>query len=311
MISPPRVGDRVLVGHFGGKKWVILCVFPAQGGSEQPPHDETDLSIIHRSGSSVRFNDRYPSTQTGLPTDTFDGISGHMTLVGNRVMFLSGDKFLAHGLMSDFDAQDVNIDLNDDVSGGHTYASVFDNTIEPSSGSDPYYAPWDSSLGDKKFLQPPALDEGYAVVHDGGGLIRIEKGTGNHSNMRLGARGVTIYAGQKYWNAGLKGETTHDSPAPDSDIEDDVIKILHHSGAYIKIDIDGSISIVTASGQNYVIEATDAGKIVLGSEGKQVIGHGDGTTSHTVINAFGFTTYEAPTGHAHTVNKSQDEVWIP
>lgn len=312
MIAPPRIGDRVLVAHFGGNKWVIMCVFPAHGGNEQPPHDEHDLSIIHRSGSSVRFNDGFPSAQTGLPAENFDGMSGHMTLVGNRVMFLSGEKFLPHGLMSDFEVQGVSIDLNDEDASGHAYASVFDNDSEPSASSDPYYEPWDSDLGTKKFLKPPALDEGYAVVHDGGGLIRIEKGTENHSNMRLGARGVTIFAGQKYWDAGLRGETTHDSPAPDSDIEDNVIKIVHHSGAYIKIDTDGSISIVTADGQDYVITATGAaGEIVLGSKGVKVVGDGDSTTNHVVINAFGFSTYDSPTGHTHTVNASQDEVWIP
>jgi hypothetical protein len=266
VIAPPRIGDRVMVGHFGGGKWVVMGAFPAHGGNEQPPHDDCDLSFIHRSGSSVRFNDGYPSAQTGLPTGNFDGVTGHMTL--------------------------------DDV--------------EPSSSPDPYYDNWDSELGTKKFLSPPKLSEGYAVVHEGGGLIRIEKGTDNHSNMRLGARGVTIYAGKKYWNAGLQGDTTHDSPAPDTTMEDDVIKIVHHSGAYIKIDCDGAISIVTADGQDYVITATGAtGEIVLGSKGVKAVGDGDTTTIHVVVNAFGISTYESPTGHSHTVNASQDEVWIP
>ena len=312
VVAPPMIGDRVLVGHFGGDKWIIMQVFPAHGGNEQPPHDEHDLSFIHRSGSSVRFNDGYPSTQSGLPDGTFDGISGHMTLVGNRVMFLSGDKFLPHGLMSDFEVQGVNADLNDGTTGGHSYASIFDNTSEPSASSDPYYAPWDGSIGDKKFLQPPEISEGYAVVHEGGGLIQIQKGATNHSNMRFGARGVTICAGQKYWNAGLQGDTTHDSPAPDSTVEDDVIKILHHTGAYIEIDANGAISIVTADGQDYVITATGvAGEIVLGSKGVKVVGDGDGTSTHIVVNAFGMTTYEAATGHTHVVNASQDEVYIP
>lgn len=311
MIAPPRIGDRVMVGHFGGGKWVVMGTFPAHGGNEQPPHDNCDLSFIHRSGSSIRFNDGYPSTQTGLPTGNFDGVTGHMTLVGNRVMFLSGSKFLPHGLLSDFEVHGLKLDTGDE-SDGYVYPNIFDNELEPSSSSDPYYDNWDSDLGTKKFLRPPNLSEGYAVVHDGGGLIRIEKGTDNHSNMRLGARGVTIYAGKKYWNAGLYGDTTHVSPAPDSTMEDDVIKIIHHTGAYIKIDADGAISIVTADGQDYVITATGAaGEIVLGSKGVKVVGDGDTTTIHVVVNAFGASTYEAPTGHSHTVNASQDEVWIP
>jgi hypothetical protein len=91
-----------------------------------------------------------------------------------------------------------------------------------------------------------------------------------------------------------------------------VIKILHHSGAYIKIDANGGISIVTADGQDYTITATGiAGEIIFGSKGKKVVGNGDSTNTHVVVNAFGISTYEAPTGHTHTVASSQDEVWIP
>lgn len=319
MISPPRIGDRALVGYFGGNKWVIMCVFPAHGGNEQPPHDDCDLSMIHRSGSSIRFNDGYPSSQTELPGETFDGISGHMTQVGNRVMFLSGEKFLPHGLMSDFESQGVNLDLNDGTADGHSYANVFDNTLEPSSSSDPYYDPWDASIGSKKFLQPPELTEGYAVIHDGGGMIRIERGTGNHSNMRFGARGVTIYAGQKYWNAGLQDLTSHTSPAPTSDIEDDVFKIVHHSGAYIKIDANGKISIVTADGQSYEIVGTGAGTVNLGAGATHnVISDNDNTDAHILTDKL----FQLPVtdmgvdptgliGHKHALVAGQSEVKVP
>ena len=315
-ISPPRIGDRVLVAHFGGDKWVVLAIFPAQGGNEQPPHDDVDLSIIHRSGSSVRMNDRYPSSQTGLPVGDFDGISGHLSLVGNRVMFLSGNMFLPHGLLSDFEARNVNIDLNDDDVDGHSYASVFDNASEPNATSNPYYEPWDGSLGAKKFLQPPVVDEGYVLVHDGGGMIRIQKGTENHSNMRLGARGVTIFVGQKYWNAGLKDETSHDSPAPVSTIEDDVFKIVHHSGAYIKIDANGKINIVTADGQDYEIAGTGAGSVLLGSGAtNNVIAENVDTDTTTLIDSiFQLPCRDATTqlpAHKHGLTAGQSEVKVP
>lgn len=311
LVAPPRRGDVVLVMQVGDENWLVLGSIPARGGNEQPPHHECDLSFIHRSGSSIRFNDHYPSSMTDLPTDDYDGITGHMTLVGNRVMWLSGSKWLSHGLLADFEAHSINIELNDGEEDGHTYANKFDNSEEPSSSSDPYYTPWADSLGDNKFLKPPEITDGFALIHEGGGLFRISTGGDNHSHMKVGARGVTIYAGQKYWNAGLMDESTHDSPALDSTVEDDVIKILHHSGAYIKIDTAGVISIVTADGENYVITGTGAGKIILGSEGKQVIGHGDSTSSHIVMNAFGMPCYGDETGHDHTVVKSQDEVWIP
>lgn len=312
-ISTPRIGDRVLVAFFGGSKWIVMGVFPAHGGNEQPPHDEHDLSIIHRSGSSIRFNDKYPSSQTGLPTGNFDGISGHMSLVGNRVMFLSGDKFLAHGLLGDFESKDVSIDLNDGSS-GHSYDSIFDNASAPSSSSDPYYAPWDGSLGSKKFLRPPEITEGYAVVHEGGGLIRIESGVDNHSNMRFGARGVTIFAGQKYWNAGLRDETTHDSPAPDSTIEDNVLKLLSQSGAYIRIE--GKISIVTADGEDYEIVATGGGFVLLGEgASNSVIGEDVDTDGTTLID----TIFQLPCrdvvtqlpSHTHGLTANQSEVKVP
>lgn len=314
LVAPPRRGDVVLVMQIGDENWLVLGAIPARGGNERPPHHECDLSFIHRSGSSIRFNDHYPSSMTGLPADDYDGITGHMTLVGNRVMWLSGSKWLSHGLLADHEAHSINIELNEEQEGEtktiHTYASTFDNSEEPSSSSDPYYVPWTDDLGSSKFLKPPEITDGFALIHEGGGLFRISTGGDNHSHMKVGARGVTIYAGQKYWNAGLMDETTHDSPALDSTVEDDVIKILHHSGAYIKIDANGKISIVTADGQDYVITATGAeGEVVLGSKGKQAIGHGDSTTTHTVLTIFGAPSPDSP--HSHTVSKSQDEVWIP
>ena len=307
LVAPPRRGDVVLVMQIGDDNFLVLGAIPARGGNEQPPFNECDMSLIHRSGSSIRFNDHYPSSMTGLPTGEYDGITGHMTLVGNRVMWLSGSKWLSHGLLADFEAHSINIELNEEQEGEevttHTYASVFDNSEEPSSSSDPYYTPWADDLGDDKFLKPPEITDGFALIHEGGGLFRISTGGDNHSHMKVGARGVTIYAGRKYWNAGLMDESTHDSPAEDSTVEDDVIKILHHSGAYIKIDAAGVISIVTASGENYIITATGGGTIRLGTTGgRQVCADGDGTTM--AVTLFGYT-------HDHTIKKGQDEVYVP
>ena len=317
LVAPPRRGDVVLAMQIGDENWLVLGAIPARGGNEQPAHHECDLSFIHRSGASIRFNDHYPSSMTDLPTDDYDGITGHVTLVGNRVMWLSGSKWLSHGLLADHEAHSINIELNEEQEEGkekviHTYADVFDNSEEPSSSEDPYYAPWADDLGDDKFLKPPEIIEGFAIIHEGGGLFRFSTGGDNHSHMKVGARGVTIYAGQKYWNAGLMDESTHDSPALDSTVEDDVIKILHHSGAYIKIDANGKISIVTANGQNYEIIGTGGGTVLLGeSADRQVIGHGDPTDYHVVMNAFGIPSYGDATGHKQLVEKSQDEVWIP
>jgi hypothetical protein len=71
-IAPPRRGDKVVAAFLGHNRWVVLSAYPAVGGNEQPPHTEANLSFIHRSGSSIRFNDQYPSSMTGLPTGDFD-----------------------------------------------------------------------------------------------------------------------------------------------------------------------------------------------------------------------------------------------
>lgn len=296
-VAPPRRGDKVIAMNFGDGRWVVLGARPTTVAA-QPPHSIADLSFVHRSGSSIRFNDRFPSSMSDPwgSVDDFENLSGHLTSVGNRMMWLGGTRFLPHGLMSDYEKHQIQIDIREVVAGEteitkYDYSQIFDNTDSPALAT--YYEPWTTTMGTKKFLRPPSIDEGMIMLHHGGGMIKISDSTaGNMSHLKMGARGVTIYVGEEYWNAGLRDETTHVSGV-DSTVEDDVIKIVHPSGVIFRIDA--------------------AGVITVGTKTKQAIGHGDLVTKHPTVNLFGALCYDqaAGPGHEHTSIKSQDEVWIP
>ncbi len=302
-ITPPRVGDKALVVYC--RKYFVIGVYPASGGNEPPSYTADDLSIIHRSGASIRLNDKHPGVTAPTP-DEYNGITGAMSTVANRAIHLVGSKFLPYGLMAHHASQDVKIDINDE-SDGYAYTDIFDDA-EPSSTT---YQPWDASASGKKFVGPPSSDlsgndvgsDEFYLLHQGGGLLKMAPLNTHYTGTKIAADGMTIAVGTEYWDAGIQNnDTGHSGSAPDSTVLTNVLAFIHGTGASIKIDANGALSLVSADGQDYSITATGTGVVILGSKGKQAIGHGDGTSTDTGL--FGYT-------HSHTVSKSQDEVWIP
>lgn len=333
--SPPRRGDKVLALCCGPNRWFIVGSLPFQG-NEHTISDQNDMSFIHRSGASIRMNDRYPGVTGG--TGEFDGITGNMSLVGNRTMMLIGSKFLPFGLLGNHAFHStIKFDLNDGTTSD--YATRFDNG-DPNSVN--YYEPWDSNATSKLFMSPPdnVLANQFFMLHQGGGVMKIfeQPLAINYSGLKIAMGGITISAGTKYWGAGMKdqddcsSEGVADATKTTNPVSG-TIRIQQENGAYIELGANGQVTIVTGNGQDYTIDVDDNGDLILRTEGTgdvildaagsgvvklggsgavtNVVKHGDSTSAHVVINAFGISTYEATTGHTHTVNASQTEVKVP
>jgi len=311
MITPPRRGDKVIVGWFGPDRYFVMGVYPAPGGSELPSYTSDDLSYIHRSGASIRFNDKYPGVTAPVP-DEYDGITGAMSIVANRAIHLVGSKFLPFGLMAEHASQDIKIDLNEPESDGYAYTSIFDDAVPSST----YYQPWDTSATGKKFVGPPneafpstATNVGsdtFYLLHQGGGVFKMVPVNTDYTGIKMAADGMTIAVGTEYWDAGLRNKDTgHTSPAPDSTIVSGELNIVHESGAKVRIDTTGNVYIDT-NGQ--ILYLGDSG----GSP-QNVVKHGDSTSAHITVNMLGMICYDQTVtpGHTHTVVASQTEVKIP
>jgi len=288
MVTPPRRGDRVIALHAGPQKWYVMGAVGATGGNEPVISEQDEQSIIHRSGASIRLNDHYPGVTGG--TGNFDGITGNMSIIANRNIMLAGNKWLPHGLLAAHDSTGINIDLNDEDDSGYSYASLFDNA-DP--GSTAYYEPWDSittpPLDSKKFLKPPdSIPENtFYLLHQGGGVIKIEDLDTDYSGIKIAAGGMTIAIGEGFWDAGLQNvddHTSHHADAPNSAAVKDTLKFIHPTGAYFEIDANGKITITTADGQDFVLSSTGSGDFVIEAPGGGKVLLGGASASHNVIS---------------------------
>lgn len=285
-IAPPKRGDRVLVMR-QGRSWIVMGSLPAIGGNEPPISHIDDLSFIHRSGSSLRFNDQYPGVTGG--SDEFDGITGSTTLVAQRAMVLAGGRFLPFGLLAEHASQtDVKIDINDGHEDGYAYSALFDNS-EPTPGT--YYDPWADTIGSKKFLSPPDSVPANTLffLHQGGGLLKMDPLDTDYTGSKITAGGFTISVGKKYWAAGLKDQNDCSgegvvAATKDTDPIDGVIRIQNEVGAYIEWTAAGGITIATADGQTFTVTSTGAGDLVVEAPGDGKVRLGGSGAAHNVIS---------------------------
>jgi len=288
-VAPPKRGDRVLVMR-QGRSWFVLGSLPATGGNEPPISHVDDLSFIHRSGSSLRFNDQYPGVTGGF--DEFDGITGSTTLVAQRAMVLAGGRFLPFGLLAEHASQtDVKIDINDGKEDGYDYSGVsgiFDNA-EPTTGY--YYDPWAGTIGSKKFLSPPDTVGANTLffLHQGAGLLKMAPLDTDYTGTKLTAGGFTISVGKKYWAAGLKDQNDCSgedvvAATKDTDPVDGVIRIQNEVGAYIEWTAVGGITIATANGQTFTVTSTGTGNLVVEAPGAGNVLLGGSGAAHNVIS---------------------------
>ena len=301
MWAPPRRGDKVLALYCGPNRWFIVGSVPVQG-NEHIIADEHSMDTVHRSGASIRLNDRYPGVTAG--TEEHDGITGNMSLVGNRTMMLIGSKFLPFGLLANHAFHStVKMDLNDDPPTTPDYATKFDNG-DPDSVT--YYEPWATTADSAPFMSPPdsVLADQFFMLHQGGGLIKMypQPTDTNYTGFKIAIGGWTISVGTEYWDAGLQNLDTSTNAHADTQATAPVVGqvlIQNAAGAYIKMDASGNI------------EIDSKGSIKLGkTASNNVISDADTTDQHIVTNAFGIPTYEAPSGHNHGIVAGQSEVKV-
>jgi hypothetical protein len=264
-VAPPKRGDRVLVMR-QGRSWIVIGSLPATGGNEPPISHVDDLSYIHRSGSSLRFNDQYP------------GVTG-----------VAGGRFLPFGLLAEHASQtDVKIDINDGTEGGYAYSALFDNS-EPTPGT--YYDPWADTIGSKKFLSPPDSVPANTLffLHQGGGLLKMAPLDTDYTGAKFTAGGFTVSVGKKYWAAGLKDQNDCSgegvvAATKDTDPIDGVIRIQNEVGAYIEWTAAGGITIATADGQTFTVTSTGAGDLVVEAPGAGNVLLGGSGAAYNVIS---------------------------
>lgn len=307
MIAPPRRGDKAVVIH-GPDEYFVLGIYPAPGGNEPPSYTPDDLSLIHRSGASIRLNDKHPGVTTPAE-DEYSGITGAMSTVANRAIHLIGSKFLPYGLMAEHASQSAKIDINDE-SDGYAYADIFDDA-EPSST---YYQPWATDAIGKKFLGPPHADLGgtevgsdeFYLLHQGGGVMKMypQPSDTEYTGFKIAVGGWTISVGKEYWDAGIQNVDSsgdaHVDTRSTAPVEGQIL-LQNSAGASIKIDPSGDI----------IIDSQGAIKLGGASASNNVLSSADTTDKHIVTNAFGIPTYEAPIGHDHDITAGQSEVKVP
>jgi len=309
MIAPPRVGDKVLVVNCGPRRYFVIGVYPLSGGNEPPSYTSDDLSFIHRSGASIRFNDKYPGVTAPVP-DEYDGITGAMSMVANRAIHLVGSKFLPFGLMAEHASQDIKIDINDE-SDGYDYTGIFADDVPGSA----YYQPWDTSATGKKFVGPPnaalpntTTDVGsdtFYLLHQGGGVFKLypQPADTDYSGMKIAVGGWTISVGKEYWDAGLQNKDTSSSAHADTQgtapVEGQIL-MQNSAGASIKVAANGDV----------IIDSQGSIKLGGDSAASNVLSDADETSVVVGLNLVNAPLWSHTAGHKHSIVAKQSEVKV-
>jgi hypothetical protein len=338
----PRIGDTVfMIGMARGEEpmatefFVLGTVYTADV-NKPPLADSEDLMMVHRSGASLRLNDTYGGG--GVVTADEDeegplrGLTGNLTLIGNRLMVLSGSKYLPHGLLAKYgDPRErfssVAIDIFDGSTGGHLYSEVFDNDPAENTFYDPFV---DETMSGKVFLRPPSADDDIIpltdntmlIAHHGGGVFRIDDHNAEegYSRMTMSAASMTTLIGKDFRPLGLMG----DSSAPNSDTSGidenaDEYAVYQIAGARFRINAYGDVDVFAAPGRDIIINSSDGnGKVYLGEGIKEVIRHDDSTTTNKAYESpglhispfFGIPHAHVHEGHAHKSVKSQETTYV-
>lgn len=352
----PRVGDMVFViGYKYGQNtssrtfYYVFGVMGSTGASHPPPVDNEDMQIVHRSGASIRLNDTYAGggtiTTTGGQTGVSDikGVTGNLTMVGNRTMLLAGKKYLPHGLLSKYGDprshfSQLKIQTYSTAVTDAAYTSLFANTED-----DTYYDPiTESTIGSgNKFLSPPSTDDSIIPLTDntlllsqhGGGAFRIDDHNtdADYSRMTLTSASLSIMVGQEYQELGRAGKSTNltvdgigEGEWGDVGTGLDTIEIQHKAGTRITVDENGQVYIYTADPNAKVIIDTkeDSATIDIGMANKPAVKEGDetytgsatgqdlGMGSTNTIGNLGIPVPHLHGGHTHDAKATQEKVYI-
>lgn len=352
----PRVGDTVfLIGMARGVEdiatefFVLGSVYSADV-NVPPLADQEDFQLIHRSGSSIRLNDTYVGGGSVSATSEGEGmtkgLTGNLTLVGNRLMVLSGSKYLPHGLLAKYgDPRErfgrAKIDTFDGSAGGHSYSDVFSNDAAESTFFDPFA---DTTMSGKVFLSPPSTTDGLIPLTDntmliaqhGGGVFRIDDHNDSvgYSRMTIGATSMSMFVGENYRQLGLEGKSTNfegkaagigggESGYGPVGTGSNTFELQHKSGTRITIDEDGAIYITTQDPNAKIMidTAEDGATIDIGLATKAAVKDYDETTNDeaqaalsgppgTHLGTLGIPHGHAHKGHTHNVVATQEKVYI-
>jgi hypothetical protein len=352
----PRIGDTVfLIGMARGSEdiatefFVLGSVYSADV-NVPPLADQEDLQLIHRSGSSIRLNDTYVGggavSASSEGEGMIKGLTGNLTLTGNRLMMLSGSKYLPHGLLAKYgDPRErfgkAKIDTFDGSVGGNAYSDVFSNNAAEDTFFDPFV---DTTMSGKVFLSPPSTDDSIIPLTDntmliaqhGGGVFRIDdhNSSTGYSRMSMSATSMSLFVGEEYRQLGLGGISTgFDSPAAGIGEGEagygpvgtgsNTFELQHKSGTRITIDEDGAIYITTQDpNANIMIDtADDAATIDMGLANKAAVKDYDETTNDqaqaalsgppgTHLGFLGIPHGHAHKGHTHNIVATQEKVFI-
>jgi len=302
----PRVGDKVFVIGTASDDFdssassAYLYVFGSVFGMNlhRPPlTDADDVQTLHRSGASIRFNDTYAGGGSigtdGIESDgSMKGLTGNVTITGNRTMILSGSKYLPHGLLSKYGDPrkpfvDSKIDALDSINDNTpntvaTYVSLFSNVEDHDKFHDPFVE--EQLASGSSFLSPPSIDDSIIPL------------TNN-----------TLLMGKDYQGVGLAGNSTSPNGHDDAsgiDEETDEFAIYQIQGARFKVYAIGDVEVWAAPGRNITIKSADGeGKVYLGEGTDAVFRNGDETTtdkdSSTHIGMFGNPIQHTHHGHSH------------
>ncbi|RLG44709.1 MAG: hypothetical protein DRN81_03865 [Thermoproteota archaeon] len=356
MYSMPRVGDVVFAMGFKFSTsnsalthYYVLGVMSSTSTTQPPPVDKEDFQIVHRSGASIRFNDTFSGggtiTTTGGSSglEAMGGLTGNLTMVGNRTMMLAGRKYLPHGLLAKFGDprepfRSLNIPTYSEAVTDGTYESLFANGTDQT-----YYDPIteEKMTSGEKFLSPPSTtdniiplsDNSLLLAQQGGGVLRIDdhNASDEYSRMTMSAASMSIMVGQEYQELGRAGKST--GLAVDGIGEGsegavgtglDTFEIQHKSGTRITIDDNGAVNIYTEDPNATVIINTkeDSATIEIGEGINEVIRHGDktykknavganvGFGSNMTIDSLGNPVPHYHDGHYHVAKSTQSKVLV-
>lgn len=336
----PRIGDSVLIiglsvgeGSIPTDFFVLGSIFSSVV-NRPPLTDKEDLQMVHRSGASIRLNDTFEGggaiTDASAP-EHMGGLTGNLSMVGNRVMMMAGEQYLMHGLVAKYgdpDEDETKMDLNDSTE-GYTYDDVFSTDTDQSM-----FSPFsDTLLGTKKFLRPPLTTDSIIPLTDntlllaqhGGGVIRLDDHSASSGFTRLtaSAASMSFMVGEDYKKVGLGGDSTATDNGEAISSESGVMEFNHESGTYVKINPDGSMEIRLAAGKDLTINDPDGGSqsVKLGEAAQPVVRNNDDTTTVKAEPAlmgppgmmFGNLGVPMPhqhKGHSHKTVNSQDETYV-
>lgn len=313
----PRIGDTVFIIGMSTDTFETATQYFALGsvfrsGASRPPlTDKEDLQIVHRSGASIRLNDTYVGggsiTTEGTESDDYmSGLTGNLTLTGNRTIMLTGTRYLAHGLMAKYGDprerfSNAGIETFQGIDGGVTYSGVFSNSqTDMSKYFDPFTDEVLGNVGDKYFLSPPSTTDALIPLADntllmsqhGGGMFRIDdhNADSDYSRMTMAASSMSLFVGEDYRDMGLQGKSTEfdngvsgigegESGYGPVGAGSNTFELQHKKGTRITIDEDGAIYITTQDpSAKIMINTKDSGaSIDIGMANKAAVKEGDET----------------------------------